>query len=123
MMGCADLALPLRAARSRAAMVRRAYRAPMGEPHRPEETIVSQDELRRTLMELRRELSEVGEVNPELEIMLSEIRCDIDGVMERANVHPFRERLNDAVERFETTHPRLATAMGAVIGQLANIGV
>jgi glucose-6-phosphate isomerase len=88
---------------------------------------VSDQELRRTLMELRRELAKVGDVDADMEEMLSGIRADIDVVMDRAAAHTLAERLterlSDAVERFEATHPRLATAMGAVIDQLANIGV
>jgi len=85
--------------------------------------IVSEQELRRTLKELRHELAEVGDVDPELEGLLAEIRADIEVVMERANPHPMRDRLARAVERFESTHPQLATAMGAVADQLARMGV
>lgn len=84
---------------------------------------MSDQELRRTLIELRRELAEVGDVDESLEVILAEIRSDIDAVMERAAPHSLGERLSEAVERFEVTHPRLAAAMGAVIDQLANIGV
>jgi len=84
---------------------------------------VSEEELRRTLKELRRELAEVGQVDEDLEGLLAEIRADIEVVMERAQPHPLRDRLNEAVERFETTHPRLASAMGAVADQLARMGV
>lgn len=79
-------------------------------------------ELRRKLMELRRELAEVGEVDAELEVLLSEIRADIEDAMERGE-HPLRDRLNDAIERFETSHPQLASAMGAVADQLARMGI
>jgi hypothetical protein len=84
---------------------------------------VHDEELRRTLMELRRELAQVGEVDAPLEAMLAEIRGDIDAVMDRAEPRTMTGRLQSAVERFEATHPDLANAMGAVIDQLAKMGV
>ena len=84
---------------------------------------MSDQELRRTLQDLRRELSEVGDVDGEMEAMLAEIRADIEVVMERAQPHPLRDRLTEAIERFEQSHPELANAMGAVADQLARMGV
>ena len=84
---------------------------------------MSEQELRKTLSDLRRELAEVGEVDENLEALLADIRADIEVVMERAQPHPLRDRLNEAIERFETTHPQLATAMGAVADQLSRMGV
>jgi hypothetical protein len=84
---------------------------------------MSEQELRQTLKELRRELAEVGDVGGELEEMLAEIRSDIEAVMERSAPHSFRERLSEAAQRFEASHPSLASAMAAVIDQLASIGV
>jgi len=84
---------------------------------------VSDQELRRTLKDLHRELSEVGEVDADLERLLSEIRTDIENVMDRPSQNSLSERLSDAVGRFEVSHPRLAGAMGAVIDQLARMGV
>ena len=75
------------------------------------------------MTELRRELAEVGDVDASVEALLAQIRADIDAVMDRSAPHSLGERLGGAVERFEATHPRLAAAMGAVIDQLANIGV
>jgi len=87
------------------------------------ENTVPDQELRRTLEELRRELSEVGEVDADLERLLTEIRTDIENVIDRPDPNSISERLSEAVERFEASHPRLAGAMGAVIDQLARIGV
>ncbi|MFN2425959.1 MAG: DUF4404 family protein [Candidatus Binatia bacterium] len=81
------------------------------------------EELRRTLKELQRELAEVGEVDADLENLLAEIRADIETVMDRPDPDSFSGRLAEVVEHFEVTHPRLATAMGAVIDQLARMGV
>lgn len=84
---------------------------------------MSDQELRRTLKELHRELAEVGEVDADLERLLSEIRTDIENVMDRPDPDSLSQRLSEAVGRFEVSHPRLAGAMGAVLDQLARIGV
>jgi uncharacterized alpha-E superfamily protein len=84
---------------------------------------VSDQELRRKLEDLHRELSEVGEVDADLERLLTEVRSHIESVMDRPAQQSLGERLSGAVERFEVSHPRLAGAMGAVIDQLASIGV
>jgi hypothetical protein len=84
---------------------------------------MSDQELRRTLHELRRELADVSDVDEDLESLLAEIRSDIEAVMERSVPPSLGDRLGEAVERFEVSHPRLANAMGAVIDQLASIGV
>jgi uncharacterized coiled-coil DUF342 family protein len=84
---------------------------------------VSDQELRRRLEELHNELSEVGEVDADLERLLTDIRSDIEVVMERSGPHTLGDRLGEAVERFEESHPRLASAMGAVIDQLARMGI
>ncbi len=86
-------------------------------------TDVSEHELRRKLTELRRELGEVGDVDADLEAMLAEIRADIDVVMDKSAPHSLSERLNAAIERFEASHPSLASAMGAVADQLARMGI
>jgi hypothetical protein len=80
-------------------------------------------ELHRRLKDLHDELSQVGEVDADLEPLLADIRSDIENVMERAEPHSLGDLLGEAVERFETSHPRLASAMGAVMDQLARMGV
>ncbi|MFN2377593.1 MAG: DUF4404 family protein [Candidatus Binatia bacterium] len=84
---------------------------------------MSDQELRKKLEELHRELASVGEVDPDLERPLAELRAEIENVMERSNPQGFGARLSEAVERFEASHPQLASAMGAVIDQLARMGV
>jgi hypothetical protein len=84
---------------------------------------VSDQELRSRLEDLHRELSQVGEVDADLERLLADIRSDIEVVMERSGPHTLGDLLSEAVERFEASHPRLASAMGAVADQLARMGV
>lgn len=84
---------------------------------------MSDQELRRTLQELQRELADVEKVDADLEQLLSEIRAEIEVVMDRAEPHSLGERLTDSIERFEVSHPKIASAMNAVMDQLARIGV
>lgn len=80
-------------------------------------------ELRRTLKELHRELAEVGDVDADLQGLLTEIRADIEEVLERSEPQGLAGRLESAAQGFEATHPRLAAAMGAVVDQLARLGI
>lgn len=84
---------------------------------------MSDQDLRRTLENLRQELAGVQDVDADLEDLLSGIRTEIDAVIEKAPPHSLSERLGQAVERFEATHPSLASAMGAVVDQLARLGI
>lgn len=82
-----------------------------------------EQELRRRLEELHRELENVGEIDAEMGTLLEEVRGEIEAVIERSGPHTLGDRLGEIVERFEVSHPKLASAMGAVIDQLAHIGV
>ena len=84
---------------------------------------MSDQELHRRLTELHRELAKVGEVDADLERLLRELRSDIEAAMARSAPHTLGERLSVAIERFEASHPQLASAMGAVMDQLARMGV
>ena len=92
---------------------------------------MSDQELRRRLEDLHRELAGIDRVDAGLEPLLDELKSDIEAVLERSE-HPGAEegapqgladRLSEAVERFEAGHPALASAMGAVIDQLARLGI
>ena len=84
---------------------------------------MSDQELRARLKDLHRELSEVGKVDADLEQLLAELRGEIESVMERSSPQTLSARLGEAIERFEASHPQLASAMGAVADQLARMGV
>lgn len=84
---------------------------------------MTDQELRRRLEELRAELHGVESVDADLEDLLEELRGDIEQVLEQAESHGLADRLRDAVERFENSHPTLASAMGAVADQLARMGI
>lgn len=90
---------------------------------------MSEPELHRKLKELHAELArmeESGAVDAESEQLLAELQQDIEAVLERSageQSHGLGDRLQDLVQRFETTHPTLAGAMGAVADQLSKIGI
>lgn len=84
---------------------------------------MSEQELRRTLDNLRRELADVGNVDAELQELLSSLRAEIDDVIEKAPPHTLAERLAKEALRFEATHPSLSAAMGALADQLARLGI
>ena len=51
---------------------------------------------------------------------------NIDSVLERSDEsgqRSLRERLEAAIEHFETSHPVLTATMGRVMDQLANLGI
>lgn len=80
-------------------------------------------ELRRRLEDLHRELATIDKVEPDLAPVLEELRADIEAVLERAEPRGLGELLEESLEHFEVSHPRLAGAIGAVIDQLAKIGI
>lgn len=90
---------------------------------RREETAVADPELQRRLEQLHAELAAVSDVDPETQALLAELRFDIESVLERSEPAGLGDRLSGALGRFEATHPRLAGAMGAVVDQLASLGI
>ncbi|HYC00176.1 MAG TPA: DUF4404 family protein [Candidatus Limnocylindrales bacterium] len=86
---------------------------------------MSHPELNERLQELHRELHGLQELDdPESQRLLAELRRDIEAVLARSeHEEGLADRLNDMVERFERTHPTLASAMGAVADQLARMGI
>jgi len=84
---------------------------------------VPDKELRRRLEELHRELASADSVDTDVQALLEELRGDIEAVLERSEPEGFGERLSGLVERFEATHPKLSNAIGAVVDQLARLGI
>jgi len=67
-----------------------------------------------------------GSVDAEAQNLLTELQEDIEAVLERGSSehsHGLGERLQELVQQFETTHPALAGAMGAVTDQLSKLGI
>ncbi|MBI5505323.1 MAG: DUF4404 family protein [Deltaproteobacteria bacterium] len=88
-----------------------------------------QQELHQKLKELHAELTRMGatgSVDAESQHLLAELQEDIEAVLERSaseNPQGLGDRLQDLVQHFETTHPALAGAMGAVADQLSKLGI
>jgi hypothetical protein len=83
-------------------------------------------DLRRRLEELQAELARTGNLDAASRELLEETRREIESVLARSgdpDVRTLRERLEAAIEHFETSHPVLTATMGRVIDQLANMGI
>ena len=84
------------------------------------------DELSRRLSELHAELARTQSVDPKSRELLEHVRRDIESVLERSDESgrsSLRDRLEAAIEHFETSHPVLTATMGRVMDQLANLGI
>ena len=86
------------------------------------------DKLRATISELERELRGIKSLDNESRRMLEQAVQDIrDTLQEReqpaADRQSLVERLQEAVERFESTHPSLTAVLGRLIDGLAQMGI
>ena len=84
------------------------------------------EELSRRLSELHAELARTQSIDRESRELLEHVRRDIESVLERSDEsgqRSLRERLETAIEHFETSHPVLTATMGRVMDQLANLGI
>jgi hypothetical protein len=82
----------------------------------------------RLLKQLRNELQQaesLTETDIELrEQLLEDIEALLQGsTVSSSDYHPAIDRLQEAVRRFEVTHPALAEGLGRVINSLTNIGI
>ena len=83
-------------------------------------------ELERRLEELHAELARTQSVDAKSRELLADVQRDIETVLARSEepAHAsLRERLEAAIEHFETSHPVLTATMGRVMDQLANMGI
>lgn len=83
-------------------------------------------ELERRLEELHAELARMQSVDPKSRELLADVCRDIESVLARSDepAHgSLRERLEAAIQHFETSHPVLTATMGRVMDQLANMGI
>ncbi|HYV04063.1 MAG TPA: DUF4404 family protein [Blastocatellia bacterium] len=82
-----------------------------------------------TLEQLHRELQRIESVDEDQRQILQKLTSDIKKLLEAhdrdEHLVPDRlgERLREAIERFEASHPRVTMLMGQVIDALANIGI
>jgi Domain of unknown function (DUF4404) len=83
-------------------------------------------ELERHLEELQAELARTQSLDPKSRELLADVGRDIESVLARSDepAHgSLRERLEAAIQHFETSHPVLTATMGRVMDQLANMGI
>ena len=84
--------------------------------------------LRSMLDELERELEALDTLDEATRARLEETKRDIQAALEKnepAEVEheSFIERLNDAAQDFETSHPRLTVTIGRIVDALAQLGI
>jgi uncharacterized protein YukE len=86
---------------------------------------VSQERLRETLAELRRELSRADAADADARERVQQAAREIDAWLERAEApeESLPERLREAVVRFEEEHPRLSATLQRVVDALSDLGI
>ena len=82
--------------------------------------------LRTQLASLHQALADADSVGPEARELLRAVMEDIERLLEveeREEPEGLMDRLREAVEDFEESHPTLAEAAGRVIDALARMGI
>lgn len=80
------------------------------------------------LNQLRTELATTKAVDEQGRELLRALNSDIRNLLERSEEEDdsddsLLERLQDSIDYFETTHPRLTTALSQVLNALNNAGI
>ncbi len=81
------------------------------------------------LEELYKQLEDVDSVSEADRPVVEHLRHDIESLLAQSGKPPASEsgsvvtRLEDAVERFEVSHPALTAVMGRVIKSLGDMGI
>ena len=90
---------------------------------------MSESQLREHLERLHTELEETDSVDDEARRLLVEVMRDIRAVLDRSDGEPassnpsLADRLAEATQRFEESHPTLAAMVGRVADTLSNLGI
>ena len=82
--------------------------------------------LREHLRQLHHELSQAEELDPEARALLAEVSEEIERLLGEEEPGPgeaLAERLREAAERFEQSHPALTAVVGRLANALANLGI
>jgi hypothetical protein len=83
--------------------------------------------LREMLEKLHAELKKAGSIDERSREMLRAVMDDIRAIVEPSadEAHPesLGQRLREAVDEFEETHPALTEAVGRVVDALAKMGI
>lgn len=91
---------------------------------------MNNEELRRLLEELHREIEDTDQVDEKGRELLSHLSVDIRNLLERTG-HEARlrgssweiGRMDEAVRHFEVTHPNLTAALAQLLNILNNAGI
>ena len=86
------------------------------------------EKLRETLDELDRELASVDTVDPRTRALLEEARAEIQTALDQQDTDQLRsqsliDRLKDAQQEFEASHPNLSGIVMRMINTLAQLGI
>jgi len=89
---------------------------------------MSIEKLRATISELERELRGVRSLDAESRLVLEQAVQDLRTALQKvdrsaAERQSLVERLQESVERFESTHPSLTAILGRLIDGLAQMGI
>jgi hypothetical protein len=84
--------------------------------------------LRELLEKLHDELEHTESVDEKGNEMLRHLDADIRTLLKRSGTklqtdEPMLERLQDTIDHFETTHPRLTTMLSEMMNILSNAGI
>ncbi len=90
---------------------------------------MSESQLREHLERLHTELEETDSVDDEARRLLAEVMQDIRAILDRSGDAPasssqsIADRLVEATQRFEESHPTLAATVGRVADTLSHLGI
>ena len=83
----------------------------------------------RELKELHAELVRTGSLSEDDRKLVKQLQDDIQELLARSEhvpgqgYHSLLERLQDATQRFEVSHPELTAVIGRVADSLSNMGI
>ena len=87
---------------------------------------MEEKDLHSLLKQLRAELTSTRAMDEQGRELLRDLDKDIRAFLERADEDTddsLLERLQDSIDYFETTHPRLTTALSQILNALNNAGI
>jgi dsDNA-specific endonuclease/ATPase MutS2 len=94
------------------------------------DVFVSNQNLRDLLEQLHRELERTDTIDEEGNEMLRHLDADIRNLLKRSGADveidadgPLLERLQDTIDHFGATHPRLTTVLSEMMTILSNAGI
>ena len=90
---------------------------------------MSDENLRKLLEQLHDELERVESMDEKGDELLRHLNTDIENLLKRSGKgkgqpdEPVLERLEDAIDYFEVTHPTLTTTLSEMMRILSNAGI